>query len=50
MATPDYMLDPDAVTKDVNAAWRHKTPPDYTKTRAIYKEGTSNPVENSMEI
>lgn len=36
---PDYMLDPDAVMKDVNAAWRFKTPPDYSKTRAVYREG-----------
>lgn len=42
-APPDYMLDPDAVTKDVNAAWRHGGPPDYTKTRAFYKEGMSHP-------
>ena len=33
------MLDPDAVMKDVNAAWRFKTPPDYSKTRAVYREG-----------
>lgn len=37
---PDYMLNPDAVMKDVNAAWRFKTPPDYSKTRAVYKDGT----------
>lgn len=36
---PDYMLDPDAVAKDVEASWRNKTPPDYTKTRAFYKAG-----------
>ena len=38
-SVPDYMLDPDAVMKDVNAAWRLKTPPDYSKTRAFYREG-----------
>lgn len=38
---PDYMLDPDAVMKDVDAAWRFKAPPDYSKTRAVYKAGAS---------
>lgn len=43
-SVPDYMLNPDAVMKDVNAAWRFKTPPDYSKTRAVYKEGASYPI------
>ncbi|KAL4929918.1 uncharacterized protein BDV17DRAFT_260382 [Aspergillus undulatus] len=34
---PDYVLDPDAVLHDTDAAWRHGKPPDYTKTRAYYE-------------
>ena len=42
MATtvPDYMLNPDAVSKDLDAAWRYNMPPDYSKTRAFYQAGT----------
>ncbi|KAF7348296.1 hypothetical protein MSAN_01783300 [Mycena sanguinolenta] len=36
-ALPDYVLDPNAVLKDVSAKWRHKKVPDYTKTRADYE-------------
>ncbi|KAI1420219.1 hypothetical protein F5Y12DRAFT_719770 [Xylaria sp. FL1777] len=35
---PDYMTDPNAVLKDVNAEWRYKQPPDYQKTRKYYWE------------
>ncbi|CAN8095754.1 unnamed protein product [Discula destructiva] len=34
---PDYMLDPDAVTKD-KVEWRHGGPPDYTGTRKMWAE------------
>lgn len=39
---PDYMSDPNAVLKDVNAAWRYGKPPDYSKTRTYYEESKSN--------
>jgi hypothetical protein len=35
-ALPDYVLDPNAVLKDSEAAWRYNKAPDYTKTRAFY--------------
>ncbi|GLA02281.1 hypothetical protein AnigIFM60653_001684 [Aspergillus niger] len=35
---PDYVLDPNAVLNDTDAAWRHGGPPDYSKTRAYYEE------------
>ncbi|KXG50191.1 uncharacterized protein PGRI_061580 [Penicillium griseofulvum] len=35
---PDYVLDSDAVLKDISAAWRHGNPPDYSKTRAFYEK------------
>jgi hypothetical protein len=38
---PDYVLDPDAVLKDISAAWRHGNAPDYSKTRAFYEKSTS---------
>jgi len=38
-ALPDYVLDPNAVMKDSEAAWRYKSPPDYTKTRKMWEEG-----------
>lgn len=38
-ALPDYVLDPNAVMKDSDAAWRYKTAPDYTKTRKLWAEG-----------
>ena len=34
---PDYMLDPDAIVKD-DVTWRYGQPPDYSKTRRIYRE------------
>lgn len=37
---PDYVLDPNAVLNDTDAAWRHGGPPDYSKTRAYYEEST----------
>ncbi|PGH18789.1 hypothetical protein AJ79_00202 [Helicocarpus griseus UAMH5409] len=35
---PDYMTDPDAVLKDIEAQWRYNRPPDYTKTRKWFAE------------
>ncbi|KAB8235918.1 uncharacterized protein BDW43DRAFT_15859 [Aspergillus alliaceus] len=37
-ALPDYVLDPDAVLKDTEAAWRHGQPPNYSKTREFYEK------------
>ena len=34
---PDYVLDPNAVLHDTDAAWRYGKPPDYTKTRDYYE-------------
>jgi len=36
-ALPDYVLDSDAVLKDVSARWRHRKVPDYSGTRADYQ-------------
>ncbi|KAJ6504613.1 hypothetical protein C8R47DRAFT_1245528 [Mycena vitilis] len=36
-ALPDYVLDPDAVLKDVSAKWRHQKVPDYSRTRVDYQ-------------
>ncbi|KAI0803645.1 hypothetical protein GGR55DRAFT_662512 [Xylaria sp. FL0064] len=38
---PDYMTNPNAVLKDVDAEWRYKQPPDYKKTRKHYEETKS---------
>ncbi|KAI1738242.1 hypothetical protein F4680DRAFT_450322 [Xylaria scruposa] len=38
---PDYMTDPNAVLKDVDAKWRYNQPPDYSKTRKYYSETKS---------
>ncbi|KAK5663825.1 hypothetical protein OQA88_28 [Cercophora sp. LCS_1] len=35
---PDYVLDANAVTKDVDVKWRHGRAPDYSKTRKIWAE------------
>ncbi|KAK3681686.1 hypothetical protein B0T22DRAFT_434001 [Podospora appendiculata] len=35
---PDYVLDADAVTKDLTAKWRNGHPPDYTNTRKVWAE------------
>ncbi|KAK1146786.1 hypothetical protein N8T08_002547 [Aspergillus melleus] len=35
---PDYVLDPNAVLKDTDAAWRYGRVPDYSKTRAFYEQ------------
>lgn len=35
---PDYMTDPNAVLKDVDAEWRYGRPPDYSKTRQAFAE------------
>lgn len=43
---PDYVLDPNAVLNDKDAAWRHGGPPDYSKTRAYYEESTLPPPLN----
>ncbi|KAI1415435.1 hypothetical protein F5Y13DRAFT_156005 [Hypoxylon sp. FL1857] len=37
-ALPDFMNNPNAVLKDVDAHWRNTWPPDYTKTRKFYSE------------
>ncbi|KAJ7780721.1 hypothetical protein DFH07DRAFT_438563 [Mycena maculata] len=36
-ALPDYVLDPNAVLKDISVKWRHKKVPDYATTRADYE-------------
>ncbi|KAI0467413.1 hypothetical protein F4859DRAFT_518106 [Xylaria cf. heliscus] len=38
---PDYMTDPDAVLKDIDAEWRYNRPPDYNKTRKYYAKTKS---------
>jgi len=35
---PDYALDPNAVLKDVDAAWRYGNAPDYSKTRKYFDD------------
>lgn len=35
---PDYLLDPNAVMKDVDAKWRYNQPPDYTNTRKVWAQ------------
>ncbi|KAK4123114.1 hypothetical protein N657DRAFT_634316 [Parathielavia appendiculata] len=35
---PDYVLDADAVLKDIDVNWRHGRAPDYSKTRKIWSE------------
>lgn len=40
MALPDYVLDPNAVTNDLDAAWRYNRAPNYSKTRAFFEEGS----------
>lgn len=35
---PDYLLDPSAVMKDVDAKWRYNQPPDYTNTRRFWAQ------------
>lgn len=40
-ALPDYLTNPDAVAKDLEAAWRYGKPPDYTNTRNVWKESKS---------
>ncbi|KAK6598462.1 hypothetical protein H4I95_09072 [Botrytis cinerea] len=35
---PDYLLDPNAVMKDVDAKWRYNQPPDYTNTRRFWAQ------------
>ncbi|KAI0410825.1 hypothetical protein F5X98DRAFT_79512 [Xylaria grammica] len=40
-AIPDYMTDPNAVLKDVDAEWRYGRPPDYSKTRKYFAETKS---------
>lgn len=40
---PDYVLDPNAVLGDTDAAWRYGRPPSYKKTREYYEQSTSPP-------
>ncbi|KAI9650956.1 hypothetical protein NHQ30_000991 [Ciborinia camelliae] len=35
---PDYLVDPNAVTKDVDAKWRYNQPPDYRNTRKVWAQ------------
>ncbi|KAK3986437.1 hypothetical protein QBC44DRAFT_222982, partial [Cladorrhinum sp. PSN332] len=35
---PDYVLDPDAVLKDVNINWRYGNAPDYSRTREFFEQ------------
>ncbi|KAJ8061604.1 hypothetical protein OCU04_009410 [Sclerotinia nivalis] len=37
-ALPDYLLDPNAVMKDLDAKWRYNQPPDYTNTRKVWAQ------------
>ncbi|CCC11528.1 hypothetical protein SMACR_04517 [Sordaria macrospora] len=37
-ALPDYVLDENAVLKDVIDSWRHGRAPDYSRTRKVYAE------------
>jgi len=37
---PDYLLDPNAVLKDISANWRYGKIPDYSETRKIYGQST----------
>ncbi|KAL4966081.1 uncharacterized protein BDV14DRAFT_199213 [Aspergillus stella-maris] len=39
---PDYVLNPNAVLHDTNAAWRYGSPPNYTKTRDYYERTKQN--------
>lgn len=40
-ALPDYVLDENAVLKDVIDTWRHGRAPDYSRTRKVYAESSS---------
>ena len=40
-ALPDYVLDENAVLKDVINSWRHGRAPDYSRTRKVYAESLS---------
>lgn len=40
---PDYVLDPNAVLGDTDAAWRYGRPPSYKKTREYYEQSTFLP-------
>ena len=37
---PDYVLSPNAVFGDEGVQWRYGKPPDYSKTRKVWAEGT----------
>lgn len=45
---PDYVLDPNAVLGDINAAWRYGRPPSYKKTREYYEQSTS-PIQPTLQ-
>ena len=36
---PDYLASPNAVFSDEGVEWRYGKPPDYSKTRQVWKEG-----------
>jgi hypothetical protein len=38
VALPDYLLDPNAVTKDEIGSWRYGQAPDYSNTRKVYEQ------------
>ena len=39
---PDYMTDPDAVSKDEGVEWRVGKAPNYSNTRKVWAEGKHN--------
>jgi hypothetical protein len=41
VSLPDYLLDPNAVLKDISANWRYGQAPDYSETRKVYGQSTS---------
>lgn len=45
---PDYVTDPNAVLKDVDAKWRFGRAPDYSKTRRVFAE-SEYPHQTPME-
>jgi hypothetical protein len=49
-ALPDYVVDPNAVLKDVSAKWRHGKVPDYTQTRADYQRSSISLVKLSRML
>jgi hypothetical protein len=48
-AIPDYMLDPNAVTKD-EAVWRNGKAPDYSNTRRVWQESMEHCLCNPFSV